>query len=324
MRVFSSVYLLLLAYIITALVFWEIALQRQSGRIFYQEVMTLRSQLDSAANPALFSARYTALKRNRDVRTFQYAGEGSTFLVVIIIGALVVYNSLRRNMKLSRQQNNFMLSVTHELKSPIAAVKLNLQTLEKRKLEETQKLNLIDRCVREADRLNDLCNNILVASQLDGGAFKRANELVNLSELAEEAVVEYGNRYPFRLTEEIDAGVRVKGDKVMLQMVLNNLLENAIKYSPSERQVLLELKREVGRALLRVVDEGPGISEGEKKKVFNKFYRVGSEESRRSKGTGLGLYLVRKIVLQHKGAVAIKDNSPIGSIFEVMLPLAKK
>lgn len=324
MRLFTSVYLLLLGYVITALVFWELALQRQSGRIFSQEVITLKSSIDSVADPQAYNAEYAMLKKNLNTRTFQYVGEGTTFMVVILIGAFVVYRSIRRSINLSRQQNNFMLSVTHELKSPIAAVKLNLQTLERRQLEPVQKQSLIDRCLKEADRLNDLCNNILVTSQIEGGSYKRPGEIVNISEIAEEAVDEYGNRYPQRITEDIEPSLKVVGDRLMLRMVINNLLENAIKYSPADKPVTVELREGSDFVRLSVIDYGPGIPEGEKKMVFNKFYRVGNEESRRSKGTGLGLYLVRRIIQQHKGHIGIKDNQPNGSVFVIQLPIYKK
>lgn len=139
MRFFNTIYLLLLAYIIAALVFWGLSLHKQSERIFQQEVLFLRSQTDTLKTPVLYKNSMEKLQAKRILRRKQYIGEGSTFLLIIFIGAAVVYSSFRRSIRLSRQQNNFMLSVTHELKSPIAAVKLNLQTLEKYKLDEEKK-----------------------------------------------------------------------------------------------------------------------------------------------------------------------------------------
>ena len=321
MRFFTSVYLLLLVYIVTALGYWEHVLQKQSGRIYAQEVLTLKSRIDSVQAPYEFNQELVLLKSNLNKRTFQYIGEGSAFLVVTLIGAFIVYTSFRRRIILSRQQNNFMLSVTHELKSPIAAMKLNLQTLEKHQLDKEKKSLLIDRCIKESNRLNDLCNNVLFASQIDGRQYKPTREAFNLSEMTEYAVEQYAARYPQRFEEEIKPGCHITGDKVMLQIVLNNLLENAAKYTPNDKPVSITLHTMDNNAIISVADKGAGIPDSEKKKIFNKFYRVGNEESRKAQGTGIGLYLAHKVILQHHGRITVKDNSPSGAIFEICLPL---
>ncbi len=322
MRFFTTVHLLLLIYIIAAMVFWELSLQKQSGRIYEQEIITLKSRVDSAQNPVLYNEQVAVLKRTHAGRTKQYLGEGSAFLIVILIGAVVVYSSFLRSIRLSRQQNNFMLSVTHELKSPIAAMKLNLQTLEKHQLNEDKRKQLLDRCIKESNRLNDLCNNMLFASQLEGRQYKPASEKFDLSELVEDAITEYAIRYPRNFEQDIIPGLHLTGDKIMLQMAVNNLLENAVKYTPADKPIEITLEKKEGQAVISVKDRGIGITDNEKKKIFNKFYRVGNEESRKSKGTGLGLYLTNKIVMQHKGRITIKDNTPSGSVFEISLPVS--
>ncbi len=320
MRIFSSLYLLLLAYIITAVVFWEMSLQKLSGRIYAQEMITLKSRIDSTATPVEYNAELASRKHDLERRTMQYIGEGGTFIVVILIGAAVVYSSLKRRFMLSRQQNNFMLAVTHELKTPIAAIKLNLQTMEKHQLPPDKIAPLVGRSVKEANRLNDLCNNILLASQLEGGTYKTTHDTIDLSQLAEDAVAEYAARHPQRFEEEITPGCMVNGDKVMLQIALNNLLENAVKYTPSDKPITVVLEKKDNRVVLQVRDLGTGITDEEKKKVFDKFYRVGSEETRKAKGTGLGLYLTCKVITQNRGQIIVKDNQPNGAIFEISLP----
>jgi signal transduction histidine kinase len=321
MRFFTTIYLVLLAYIIAIFVFWGFSLQKQSSQVYYQQVMLLKSQVDSSQNPYAYNQQLATLKHRQSMRTSQYLGEGATFLIVIFIGAVVVYTSFARRITLSRQQNNFMLSVTHELKSPIAAMKLNMQTLERHQLDEEKKKQLIARCIKEANRLNDLCNNMLFASQLEGRRYKFTKERFDLSALLEDAVEDYAVRYPRKFEQDIDPGIRVTGDKVMLHMAINNLLENAVKYTPENKPITIALAVKDSYATLAVKDEGAGIPESEKKKIFNKFYRVGNEESRKAKGTGLGLYLTNKIVLQHKGRIAVKNNTPSGSVFEICLPV---
>lgn len=320
MRFFTTVYILLLVYIIAALLFWGIELQKQSRLIFNQEEITLHEKIDKVKQPQLYEKRFHELEERRKLRTKQYLGEGGTFLVIILIGAGVVYNSFRRNIRLSRQQNNFMLAVTHELKSPIAGIKLSLQTIEKRALSDEQRQQLISRCIAESDRLNDLCNNMLITSQMEGGQYKPAREMINLSEMLEDSLNAYMTRYPGRFVMDLPDDIMVSGDLTLLQMAIHNLLENAIKYTPADTPVKVCLKEGNETIQLQVADEGNGISDEEKRKIFSKFYRVGDETTRKTKGTGLGLYLTARIIRQHKGKIVVKDNQPKGALFEISLP----
>lgn len=315
--------MLLLAYVVAALVFWGLSLNRQSEQIFRQEAALLHYRLDSVRQPARYGREFQKLLQKRKARRAQYIGEGSTFLVVIFIGAGVVYAAFRRRLHLSRQQNNFMLSVTHELKTPLAAIKLNLQTLERPNLTGVQRAQLLTRCVREADRLNELCNNMLMASQVEGQQYRMASEPVALSRLVQQKAEEFNLRHPGLVVANIAPDISVKGDEWLLGIALSNLLENAFKYAPG-KPVQLVLQQQGGSVMLQVQDQGMGIPESERRKIFRKFYRVGDEATRRSKGTGLGLYLVKHIVRRHKGRVRVKANKPQGAIFEVMLPVLSR
>lgn len=320
MRFFTTFYVLLLSYIIAALLFWGLSLQKQSRSIFEQERQSLNEKVDSNRQPLLYEANMKKLVAKRERRKKQYIGEGATFFIVILIGAGVVYTSFRRSIRLSRQQNNFMLAVTHELKSPIAGIKLSLQTIQKRKLTEEQRQTLIRRCIEESDRLNDLCNNMLITSQMEGRQYIPAHETINFSELAQESANAYQTRYPERFNITLDADQMVSGDMTLLQMAVNNLLENAIKYTPADSPIVVTLTEQNDKVVLQVADKGRGIPDDEKKKVFSKFYRIGDEATRHTKGTGLGLYLTARIIKQHKGKLCVKDNVPSGALFEIILP----
>lgn len=323
MRFFNTIFILLFVYTVAALLFWGFSLNKQSERIYQQDLAQLRITVDSASQSAIFNQHATELEGKRERRRKQYLGEGGTFIMILFIGAAVVYASFRRSILLSRQQNNFMLSVTHELKSPIAAVKLNLQTLERHRLDEQKTAMLIDKSVKEASRLNDLCNNMLLASQMEGRQYKAVKEPLSFRDLVEHAYQDYETRYPGRFMADItESEMTLIADRLMLQMAVNNVLENAVKYAPADKPATIKLFEKSGSVCLQVIDEGVGIPDDEKQKVFRKFYRVGNENTRRAKGTGLGLYLTKKIVLQHKGKIVIKDNVPVGSCFEITLPLA--
>jgi K+-sensing histidine kinase KdpD len=321
MNFFSTVYALLLAYIVAALVFWGLSLYKQSERIYEQEMLHLRTQIDSTTQSEQFNIAKAQFNDKRLRRIKQYTGEGSTFLLIILIGAGIVYSSYRRGNKLSKQQNNFMLSVTHELKSPIAAMKLNLQTLEKHQLDETKKQLLIEKCILESNRLNDLCNNILMASQMEGKQHKPVFEQMDFCELIQHTANAYLQRYPKRFVDNLQVNKAfINGDKLMLQMAVNNLIENALKYSADQVFIHTFVKKQ--QLYFRVADQGAGVPDSEKQKIFRKFYRVGNEETRTSKGTGLGLYLTEKIIREHGGKITVKDNKPNGAVFEMEIPLA--
>lgn len=317
MRVISFLYFLLLVYIIAAIAFWGISLNKQSAVIVKNEIDALHSHIDSVARPAEYQKAFAHIKERENTRKRQYLGEGATFLAIILIGAGVVYSSIRSNHLLSRQQTNFILSVTHELKSPIAAVKLNLQTLAKRKLNEETQMQLINRSVNEANRLDDLCNNLLLASQMESRHFKSIDERINLTEVAEECIQAYEYRSKNTFEAKLEEDCFTRGDRLLWKLTINNLLENAVKYSPALSKISIELTKQDDELILSISDEGEGIDDAEKGKIFKKFYRIGNENSRKTKGTGLGLYLTSKIVQQYKGAILVRDNTPHGSVFEI-------
>jgi signal transduction histidine kinase len=315
-----SVYTLLLLYTIAALLFWGFSLNRQSQVIYDVQRDNLQHQIDSVKDAALYHSLLADLDNQREKRSKQYLGEGGTLMCILLIGGAVVYTSLRRNASLQRQQNNFMLAVTHELKSPIAGMKLSIQTLQRHQLSEEQRSQLLGRCIQEADRLSELCNNMLVTSQIEGRQYKIASEELSLSELVNDSVFIYAARYPGRISGDVAEDCNIVGDMLLLQMAINNLLENAIKYTPADSPITIQLHKNNRDVILQIADNGSGIPDSEKKKVFSKFYRIGDEATRRTKGTGLGLYLTKRIVRQHKGRISITDNQPHGAIFQISLP----
>ncbi|HEV7781578.1 MAG TPA: ATP-binding protein, partial [Chitinophagaceae bacterium] len=151
------------------------------------------------------------------------------------------------------------------------------------------------------------------------GGYQSAKEELALSNLLKDCLQDFRNRFPDRMfREDIEADADVKGDPLLLQMLINNLLENAIKYSPKETPVTAALKKYRSGIELQIKDEGPGIPDEEKKKVFTKFYRIGNEATRKTQGTGLGLYLCQKIARDHNADISVTNNEPAGSNFVVI------
>lgn len=308
----------LLIYIIAALVWWFISLGTQADAMATYREQQVRFTIDSVANRNEFGRQMAAIKEERRRDTTKYVAEGITFMVVISIGAFFVYRSVRKQLRMQQQQQNFMMAVTHELKTPIAVAKLNLETLQKHKLDEARQHKLIQSTLQETHRLHSLTSNILVASQLEDGGRQRTIEEVDLSMLTELCIEDFGQRFPERQWEmDIEPGIKLEGDKLLLEIMVNNLLENAHKYSPKTAPVTVTLKRQEKAGVLQVIDGGPGIPEEEKSRVFNKFYRIGNEEVRKTKGTGLGLHLCRRIAKDHHGDINVTNNLPSGSIFTI-------
>ncbi len=306
----TVVYWVLLTYMIAALVWWFIALQNQNN------LMANMRLLDIKKDDVAYFEKVLLIEDARQRKITQYIGEGGTFLVLILIGAVFVFRATRKQLKLSMQQQNFMMAITHELKTPIAVTQLNLETLQKHKLEETKQQKLISNTLQETNRLNILCNNILLVSQLEAGGYTNTKQEISLSVLVKNCIQDFNNRYPFKKTIiDIEQDIFILGEELLLQMLVNNLMENAHKYAAKETAVTITLNKILTKVELKIIDEGIGISNEEKSKVFNKFYRIGNENVRTTKGTGLGLYLCKRIVKSHNATLLLTDNTPQGSIF---------
>ncbi|MBC7874251.1 MAG: HAMP domain-containing histidine kinase [Ferruginibacter sp.] len=314
----TVIYWMLLLYIVAALAWWFISLENQNKRIADLQYQSVYADTTSLSVMQL-GDKIFAIDKETKRNTAKYVAEGIAFLILILIGAAFVYRSVRRQFKLQLQQQNFMMAVTHELKTPISVARLNLETLQKYNLDPEKQKKLIRTTLDETARLNFLTNNILIASQLDGGGYSSSNEELDLSTLLKDCIQDFRNRFPEReINEDIEADADVQGDPLLLQMLINNLLENAIKYSPKEKPVTAVLKKYRSGIELQVKDEGPGIADDEKKKIFSKFYRTGNEATRKTQGTGLGLYLCRKIARDHNGDISVTNNEPHGSNFVVI------
>lgn len=313
------VYWFLLAYIISDMAWWFIDLEMQNRQLTVYQLRELKRDDPQHA------ARSVAILKEEHKRTAAYVGEGSTFLLLILLGAIFVYREVRRQIRLQQQQQNFMMALTHELKTPIAVTKLNLETLRKHRLDEQRQQKIIQAALQETDRLDVLANNILVASQLEEGGYRQSKEPLDFSELLHASIEAFRHRFPEReWSEHIQPGCDLLGDPLLLQLLISNLMENALNYSPRESAITVALERRGRHTVLSVKDLGQGISDEEKKRIFDKFYRSGREDIRRTKGTGLGLYLCLKIAQYHRASLKVADNSPVGSIFTVSFPYGAK
>lgn len=244
--------------------------------------------------------------------------EGLFFAGCLFFGVAAINRSVNREISLTRQRRNFMLSITHELKSPIASLRLSLETIQKRELQRAQLEKLCDNGLRDAARLQNLVESLLLAARLEDN-WRPLYEPVDLGAVAKYCVSALQVRFPnakfvVRVPDQLPP---VQADKSGITSVILNLLENAAKYSGEEPLIEFIAEKTPDKLRFQIRDNGKGIPDVEKKAVFEKFYRIGSEETRHSTGTGLGLYIAQQVVKAHNGTLALSDNKPSGTIFTI-------
>ena len=312
LKLVSLIYWVFLTYMIAAFIWWYVSLEKQNN-----EIAAIKFQSIQLSDPSL-AAKTHAIQDFQLRKTKQFMGEGLTFLLLFLLGAIYVYRSLLKQLRYADQQQNFMMAVTHELKTPIAISHLNIETLLKRDLDSAQQLKLLEATLKETKRLDSLSTNILLTAQLDMGKYEANKQLVNLSELLRQNIKSFQERYPSRICNTlVEDAMEIQGEPLLIQLLINNLIDNANKYAPVTEPIYIHLQSYQNTIQLIVKDQGPGIAADDKNKVFEKFYRIGSESTRTNKGSGLGLYLCKKIAEFHNASIQLTNNMPTGSIFTV-------
>ena len=247
-------------------------------------------------------------------------GEGAVFLILLLFGIWQIRRSIRKELKLSERQNNFLLSVTHELKTPLAANKLYIQTVTKRDLSKEQQNDLLKKAIEENTRLERMIDNILNASRLENKALRLEKESFSLTLLIDAVTKRFNTITGLSIVKtDFSDDIQFQGDKFMIETILNNLIENALKYAGKENEIIVYAYKKNNQIQFGVKDLGPGIQKDLKPRIFQKFYRIGNEEVRTQKGSGLGLFIVSELVRMHQGSVSCLDNSPTGSNFQITL-----
>lgn len=309
---------LLVVYVLLQFSWWAFLLINLNDEIIQYRILLLETKNILPKDVLIEQAKYYAELKHRWMMVF---GEGIVFLGLLIFGIYRIRTSFFREVALARQQKNFLLSITHEFKSPLAAIKLNLQTIQKRLLAPEQRDEVLRKALIETERIHILVENALMASRLESHNYDLYFEKINLSDFVHSTVSDFIERqdHEFNIQHTITPGIYINGDRLSLTSVMNNLLENAEKYSPPGTNIQVNLSRSNNDAVITISDEGIGIPHGEELKIFDKFYRIGNEETRKTKGTGLGLFIVQHVTHLHKGKVEVKNNKPKGSIFEIRL-----
>ena len=281
---------------------------------------TLRNAFNIRIKPSVTYGHKRVFERKRG----EWLGEGITsgIFMLIIIG--VMYYYLDKILSLNQQQNNFLLATTHELRTPVAASKLAIETARKTAREDLKPT--LNMALNNMDRLSTLMDRVLLATRLEtetGSTLHK--EPVELKQLIEGTINVLTPSLPksvqFKTT--FTSNLTVTADIELMQMALSNLITNAVKYGhPGSEKITIETSIQNNRVALSVADNGIGIPENQKKKIFEKFYRIGDEATRTSQGSGLGLYLVKKILRQHSAIISVHDVQPSGTLFNIVFKKA--
>jgi signal transduction histidine kinase len=253
-------------------------------------------------------------------KAIMIVGEGIVFFSILIFGLWRIKISIKKDQQLSERQSNFLLSVTHELKTPLASTKLYLQTLIKRDFSTEKREEMLQKAIIENQRLEEIVESILTATRLENRTLKLHKEWINLNDLIQQLIDNYNitlGKEWIRFENEVP--VKVEADAFMIKTILRNLIENALKYAAKSDALIVYLKRDEQRIKFGTKDSGPGIQTDLQKDIFKKFFRIENEETRSQKGTGLGLFIASEFTKLHGGKLSYSPNKPKGSIFEITL-----
>jgi signal transduction histidine kinase len=231
-------------------------------------------------------------------------------------------------MRIAALRAQFVSSVSHELKTPLTAIRMFAETLQLDRVDAATRTEYLDTIVNESERLTRLLNNVLDFSKIEEGRKSYRCEPASLADVvrtAARAMAYPLEQHGFVLRVEIDGSLpQVNVDADALEQAILNLLTNAMKYSGSGRRIDLRLARDGRQAIISVRDEGIGIAPADQARIFEKYYRISTPENQRIPGTGLGLTLVEHIVKAHDGSVQVESVPGRGSVFEIRLPLSEE
>jgi len=257
-------------------------------------------------------------------RQIMLGSEGLFFLTLVLIGAWLIYRSLVKAEELKFHQQNFLMAVTHELKTPMASMKIYLGSLESSRITDEQKIEIIPRVKEDLTRLEKLVDNILDAGRFERSGFQLDSTSFNLSSLLNKLLDELAQApviVSLEVSRLIEEDIIIDGDPKALGRAIGGILENSLKYNEKDKiEVKASLHKKGSTIDLTITDNGIGFESKDADAIFNRFYRLGAELNRSKPGSGLGLYLTREIVKAHGGKIAARSEGPsMGASFIITL-----
>jgi signal transduction histidine kinase len=244
---------------------------------------------------------------------------------IMALGVFFVARAAARELRVAEMKSTFVSSVSHDLKTPLALIQLFAETLELGRLKNTDRAHEYYRIINsEARKLTRLINNLLDFSKIEAGLRVYTKKPVNLTDLTRRVVESLDSQFrpnQFTVTSRLDGDVPVSIDEEAAVQALENLISNAMKYSPEHREIVVEVDREAGYGVVRVSDRGIGVPSRLQRKIFRKFYRIQTDAGSGPQGTGLGLAIVDHVMRGHDGFVRVESEPGRGSTFTLHFPL---
>lgn len=302
-----------ITYLIIGISWW--------GLLLYKETTTsYRLSVSHASNDEL-PAIEAAYQKDK----FKIYGEGVFLGLSILAGVYIIYRSAQKEIQHVRQQGDFLLSVSHELKSPIAAMKLALQTLHRPNLPADMASKITASAIEDAERLDQLVQNILLSASIDEKHLELYTEAVEIQPFLNTIVHQWNstntNTTPIHLTGDMSA-ITCHMDQLMMRQALTNILQNARKYAIANSVIGLHCLRTDHYVRLSIANYGPVIQPEEREKIFERFYRSIDPAIRSKEGTGIGLYISKEIIHAHQGRVYVAPDGAIDkTTFVIELPI---
>jgi signal transduction histidine kinase len=261
----------------------------------------------------------------RTLERWFYGTALGIILSVTMFGGYLLWRDVNREMRMATLRAQFVSSVSHELKTPLTAIRMFAETLQLDRVDAATRQEYLDTIVNESERLTRLLNNVLDFSKIEEGRKAYRRETASLAEVvhtAARAMAYPLEQHGFELRVAIDDALpSFSLDADALEQAILNLLTNAMKYSGGGRTIDLRLARHGRQAVISVRDEGIGMAAADRARIFEKFYRIPTPENQRIPGTGLGLTIVEHIVRAHDGSVEVESAPGRGSVFSIHLPL---
>lgn len=253
------------------------------------------------------------VQKEEIARQIMVGMEGVFFLVLVGVGCYLIYRALVKNEELNFHQQNFLMAVTHELKTPLASMRIYLDTLKSDKISEERKMQIIPRLKEDVNRLEKLVENILEAGRFERSGYKLNFEWFNLSELVDESlnkIAGYNLKKELVINKtEFKEDIYYYGDPLALGRALESILENSLKYNDKDKIIIdVSLTNSDKKLIIKIHDNGIGLEKKNLNNIFERFYRVGHEMVRNSSGSGLGLYLCREVIKAHKGNIEARSQ----------------
>jgi K+-sensing histidine kinase KdpD len=301
-------------YMLVALIWWAILLQKQNNQL--NAAYLQNSELAEAVG------------YNFDSTKTMILGEGIVFGLALVLGMWIIYRSYAAEVKTAKNKSNFLLSVTHELRSPLTGISLNLETLKKTSSLSGVADQSLFYAQEETERLKILVENLLNSKANIANAPNQPlqNEKINLEELVHQVNSHHYPKADIQITE-IGSNVVLNSERESLITIYRNLIDNAIKYSPNNSAIKVNIQCDSNAVGLSVTDQAPQIPKSEYQSIFNAFHRLEDEQVRASKGIGLGLYLAKQAADRIGGQINVNSNTQDnlrarGNTFTLSIPLS--